>query len=140
VKNCQRSIPSLIIAIVFVLFSTSVLSEPGTSTKEQYNNILFQSNIDKDDGTEVLVREAFFPAGWKAPRHYHNGNLFIYVIEGEFEVTLEGSDKRVYTAGEALQMSARTHMDARNASSTSTLKLAVFQVGKPNAPFVVPVE
>ena len=31
-------------------------------------------------------------------------------------------------------------MEARNPSDTNSLKLAVFQVGKPDAPFVVPVE
>lgn len=107
---------------------------------QQYNNILFQSNIDETDGSEVLIREAFFPVGWRATRHYHNGNLFIYVIEGEFEVTLEGEETRVYLQGQALQMKARIKMDARNPSSTKTLKLAVFQVGRPNAPFVVPIE
>lgn len=34
----------------------------------------------------------------------------------------------------------RTAMDARNVSGTQPLKLAVFQVGAPDAPFVVPVD
>ena len=106
----------------------------------QYNRILFQSNIEKENGSEVLIREAFFPPGWKAPRHYHNGNLFIYVIEGEFEVTMEPEGRKIYRSGDALQMKPGITMDARNPSDVNPLKLSVFQVGKPNAPFVVPVE
>ncbi len=124
---------------LMLLLGTSIFTNADNS-ETQYNDILFQSSITETDGSEVLIREAFFPAGWKAPYHYHNGNLFIYVIEGEFEVTLEGEETKVYGAGDALQMKARIKMDARNPSLTSSLKLAVFQVGKPNAPFVVPVE
>jgi quercetin dioxygenase-like cupin family protein len=127
----------LIVIGSILIFTSTCLAEGLTL---QYNTILFQSNIDQKDGSEVLIREAFFPVGWRAPRHYHNGNLFIYVIEGEFEVTLEGEETRVYLQGQALQMKARTRMDARNPSPTKSLKLAVFQVGKPNAPFVVPIE
>ena len=112
----------------------------GDESSSQYNNVLLGSSIDKSDGTDVLVREAFFPVGWKAPRHYHNGNLFIYVIEGEFEVTMDNEETKVYRSGDALQMKAGVEMDARNSSDTLNLKLAVFQVGKPDDPFVVPVK
>ena len=115
-------------------------SQNDGAAEAQYNRILFQSNIEKENGSEVLVREAFFPPGWEAPRHYHNGNLFIYVIEGEFEVTMEPEGRRIYRSGEALEMKPGVTMDARNPSNINPLKLSVFQVGKPNAPFVVPVE
>ncbi len=107
---------------------------------ERYNNVLFNSSIDLSNGSEVLIREAYFPPNWKAPRHYHNGNLFIYVIEGEFEVDMEGVGLKLYKAGDALQMIPGSTMDARNPSATKPLKVSIFQLGKPNAPFVVPVE
>ena len=37
-------------------------------------------------------------------------------------------------------MRAETIMDARNPSDTNSLKLAVFQIGAPDSPFVVPVD
>ena len=96
--------------------------------------------VTESDGTDVLVREAFFPVGWTAPRHYHNGNLFLYIVEGEFEVTLDGEETKIYKAGDAMQMRAGVEMDARNPSDSLNLKIAVFQVGKPDDPFVVPIE
>ena len=107
---------------------------------KKYNNVLYKSTISSTDGKEVQIREAFFPPNWQAPRHYHNSHLFIYVIEGEFEVQLEGCEKTLYRKGEALQMNSDIEMEARNPSSENSLKLAVFQVGNPNAAFVVPVE
>ena len=37
-------------------------------------------------------------------------------------------------------MNSSIEMEARNPSSKNSLKLAVFQVGNPDAKFVVPVE
>ena len=125
---------------LLAIYPVSVLSQNTNEVEVQYNRVLFQSNIDLNNGSEVLVREAFFPPGWKAPRHYHNGNLFIYVIEGEFEVTMKPDGLKTYRSGDALQMKPGVLMDARNPSDKTPLKLSVFQVGKPDAPFVVPVE
>lgn len=131
--NGLKALPLYILVGVAAI---AVAEEPVV----QYNNVLFQSSINKSDGTDILIREAFFPVGWTAPRHYHNGNLFIYVIEGEFEVTLDGEETKIYKSSDALQMRAGIEMDARNPSDSRNLKLAVFQVGKPNDPFVVSVE
>jgi len=132
ISKLKTLLPYILVGVAAI----AVGKEPVT----RYNNVLFQSSITKSDGTDVLIREAFFPVGWTAPRHYHNGNLFIYVIEGEFEVTLDGEETKIYKSGDALQMRAGVEMDARNPSDSLNLKLAVFQVGKPNDPFVVPVE
>ena len=126
--------------IVLPIMMFSVIGCTYAGEKTQYNKVLFKSLISEKDGKDVQVREALFPPGWTAPRHYHNSNLFIYVIEGEFEVELEGSEKITYRDGEALQMNSGIQMEARNPSSEEALKLAVFQVGNPDADFVVPVE
>lgn len=126
-------------AIVVLVLLNIVFLAHADETKK-YNKVLFHSFISEKDGKEVQIREALFPPNWKAPRHYHNSNLFIYVIEGEFEVELEGRKKITYQKGEALQMNSGIEMEARNPSNKNALKLAVFQVGNPNAAFVVPVE
>lgn len=127
--------------VLFLLLLLGFNSQAADlQSQSQYNNVLFKSTISEKDGKDVQIREAFFPPDWKAPRHYHNSNLFIYVIEGEFEVELHGSDRVVYRAGDALQMNSGIEMEARNASSTKPLKLAVFQVGNPSSAFVVPVQ
>ena len=130
---------------VFSLVSVIACSgaAPGEdvgSPVEPYNEILLEGSIAKRVDDEVAVREILFAPGWQAPKHYHSSDLFIYVIEGEFEVTLEEGGRNVYVAGQALRMAAEAVMDARNVSVSEPLKLAVFQVGDPHAPFVVPVE
>ena len=126
--------------VILILLLLNMAYSSKADEPAKYNNVLFKSFISEKDGKDVQIREAFFPPNWKAPRHYHNSNLFIYVIEGEFEVELEGSKKITYQKGEALQMNSGIEMEARNPSNKNSLKLAVFQVGNPDAAFVVPVE
>jgi len=126
-------------ALIAVSASCSPTSETAP-TIEPYNHVLKRSTLDVENGEEIQVREILFAPGWTAPSHYHNSDLFIYVISGEFEVDMEGEGLKTYTAGQALRMMPNTPMDARNPSSNKPLKLAVFQVGNPDSAFVVPVE
>ena len=132
---------SAAISILFVALAVSTNSANGSkSSIDPYNRILDKYTLNIELGNEVQIREILFAPGWKAPRHYHNSDLFIYVISGEFEVDMEGEDLNTYSEGQALRMKPNTPMDARNPSETRSLKLAVFQVGNPDAPFVVPID
>ena len=139
-RYCNASSTLVIAGMFFFGFLSLAVSDDNESNSDQYNHILTKSSVINDGEVDVLIREVLFPPGWKAPRHFHNGDLFIYVIEGKFEVTMEHNGRIVYSAGQALEMRANTIMDARNPSDSNSLKLAVFQVGAPNAPFVVLVE
>ena len=141
-KNRYSGIGGAILVawISLVGLSSTAVADDNESISDQYNHVLKRTNVVNDGEVDVLIRESLVPAGWLAPKHFHNADLFIYVIEGEFEVTMEHNGRIVYSAGQALEMRAKTIMDARNPSDTNSLKLAVFQVGAPDSPFVVPVE
>ena len=126
------------IGVVFLAGCTS--EHENSSSPDPYNIVLMRTALNDGNGEEIQMREILFLPGWKAPRHYHNSDLFIYVISGEFEVDMEGEGLRTYVDGQALRMKPDTPMDARNPSATKPLRLAVFQVGNPDSPFVVPVE
>lgn len=128
------------LALTLVVSAGCSPSSESTSSIEPYNHVLSRSTLNVENGDEVQMREILFAPGWTAPRHYHNSDLFIYVISGEFEVDMDGDDLKTYTDGQALRMKPNTPMDARNPSNTNSLKLAVFQVGNPDLPFVAPVE
>lgn len=121
------------------LLNAAVADDAQTSD-DRYRRVLEKAMIESDGILEVMVREHYYPPGWKAPTHFHDGALFIYVLEGDFEVATKAAGVTTYKRGEAMQMPANTVMDARNASDTKPLKLVIFQVGPPGAPFLVPVE
>ena len=140
--NFTKSSAAILIAFVALLVSvsSSAVSDDAESNHDQYRRILQQSILKKSGDVEILIREHAYPPGWQAPTHYHDGDLFIYVVEGEFEISTDGDGKIIYSSGEAMQMAAETIMDARNASKTEPLKLVIFQIGEPGGPFLVPVE
>jgi len=141
VKNSYGSArTTLLIAGIFLFGFSSLAVSDDEPKDDQYNNILNRSRVNSDGEIDVLIREILFPPGWRAPTHFHNPDLFIYVIEGELELTMEHTGQIVYSAGQALEMRSKTIMDARNPSDTVPIKLAVFQVGAADAPFMVPVE
>ena len=126
---------------VLVIVASGCSSEQADAPLvEPYNEVLMRDALDLEIGEEIQVREILFAPGWTAPRHYHNSDLFIYVIAGEFEVDMEGTGLKTYTGGQVLRMRPNTPMDARNPSDVNPLKLAVFQVGNPDSAFVVPVD
>jgi len=129
-----------VLAVSIVGYSSTATSDDSELNSKEYNLVLKRTSIVNNGEAEVLIREILFPGGWLAPKHFHNADLFIYVIEGEFEVTMDHNGRVVYSAGQALEMRANTTMDARNPSATNSLKLAVFQIGAADSPFVVPVE
>lgn len=128
-------------ALTITMTTTGIAEEKNASeASAPIIHVLKKTQLYEDNETKVAIREHNYAPGWTAPTHYHNSDLFIYVVSGVFEVTMEATGKVVYGAGEALKMEPATIMDARNASDTEPLKLAVFQVGDIDAPFVVPVE
>jgi quercetin dioxygenase-like cupin family protein len=120
------------------LVGASAIADDTSPDDDQYRKILHEAMIRSAGDLEVLVREHEYPPGWAAPTHYHDGNLFIYVVSGQFEIRTNDSGTVLYGPGQAMQMAAGTVMDARNASDEAPLKLVIFQVGDPGHPFLVP--
>lgn len=138
--SVNKGMFNLAAAIVLASVSTVTFADDADLSDDQYRQVLQKSVLRKNGDVEILVREHVYPPGWRAPTHYHNGDLFIYVVDGEFEITTDQDGKVVFSSGEAMQMAAETIMDARNASKSKPLKLVIFQVGEPDGPFLVPVE
>lgn len=131
-------------AAILTLVATGLSSQvhAGDDTVGQLPQIqvLAKSHLSTDESVDVWIREHLYQPGWKAPTHFHNSDLFIYVVDGLFEVTTKEDGHNVYKSGEAVRMGANQVMDAGNASGSQRLKLAVVQVGGVDKPFVVPVD
>jgi quercetin dioxygenase-like cupin family protein len=87
VNNYKRV---FILGILIAVISSCSSNSESTPNVEPYNHVLKRSTLDVENGDEIQIREILFAPGWMAPRRYHNSDLFIYVISGEFEVDMEG--------------------------------------------------
>jgi len=95
------------------------------------------SDIAGKDTNMVLFEVA---PGWTIANHFHPAHIFIYIIEGSIEITVEGSDSKIISAGDVAYEVPNDNMVAKNVSSTEGAKFIVFTVGDIGEPVTVYVE
>ncbi len=91
------------------------------------------------DGKDVVVKHFTLPAGYVGGKHFHSGDVFVYVLEGELTID---TDKGVLTiaAGELYPEVPGMVMVGKNLSTSVAAKLLVFQVGDTGKPMMIKVQ
>lgn len=112
---------------------------------EEYVSTAIIDSVLHDDlealpGTEARVLDVEFPAGWTGDRHYHTGDVFVYVLEGEFVVDVEGEGRLRFGPGEVYHEAVNTVMQARNPSTSVATRVILFQVGEQGQPLMIRAE
>ena len=120
----------------------AVEPEPTPSEKQEYVSTAPTRQVLKEplfaiSGKEVTVFEVTLPAGWAGPRHYHTGDVIVYVQAGQFTVDVDGEGRKVFAAGEVYHEARNTNMQASNQSTTAETKLILFQVGDVGEPLMM---
>jgi len=101
------------------------------SSAQERGNVTMVLNEDMFSipGKEVAIQRAEYPAGWVGERHYHTGDIFVYVLEGQFIVDSEGGQRVTIDPGEVYHEAVNKVMQARNGSAKEPVKMILFQVG-----------
>jgi quercetin dioxygenase-like cupin family protein len=101
--------------------------------------LLHQMDLAAGDNLEARVIRFTLPAGYKGGRHYHTGDLIVYVASGSLtSETANGT--RTYKAGEAFYEIPGEVMRGVNESTDEETVLLVFQVGQQGEPLMVQSE
>lgn len=89
---------------------------------------------------EGLMYVADFPPGGVAPRHYHPGPEFIYVLEGAIVLQEDGKEPHTLKQGESMfNPTKRVHI-GHNPSTSAPTKVLVFLVVEKGQPPAVAVD
>ena len=102
--------------------------------------MVLQEDMFSIPGKEVAIQRAEYPAGWVGERHYHTGDIFVYVLEGQFIVDLDGGKRITIDPGEVYHEAVETVMQARNGSAKEPVTMLLFQVGDKGKPRVILAE
>ncbi len=100
---------------------------------------LHQAPLPGMEGKEMVVKHLALPADFVGGRHYHPGPVFVYVLEGELTVVLEGETK-TFGAGELYAEDIGDVMQGKNLSGSDDLEILVFQVGDIGKPMMIKAE
>jgi quercetin dioxygenase-like cupin family protein len=100
-------------------------------------DIVLKSDLVSVPGKEGTVLRIELPVGWVGGWHYHTGDVFVYVISGEFVVDVEGQGRKQFRPGEVYHEAVNTTMQARNPSTAKRTSLILFQIGGKGEPLML---
>lgn len=129
-------------AIAVLAISTTVSAEEKkeyTAPDAQKEVLLHQLGLAAGDKLEARVIRFTLPAGFQGGRHYHTGDLIVYVESGSLTAETENGTK-TYQAGEVFYEIPGEVMRATNDSTDEEIVLIVFQVGAQGEPLMVEAE
>ena len=121
------------IAIAATLIAGSFLALPAAEAQQGVKRTDLQQHDLSAPGREVVQVRVDLAPGAAFPRHSHQGEEIIYVIEGVLEYEIEGKPPVTLKAGEVLFVPAGTIHAAKNPGTVNAAELATYIVekGKP---------
>jgi quercetin dioxygenase-like cupin family protein len=130
---------------VFILIATIGMTTTASiwaQERQEYRTTAEQHEVLKSDlvsvpGKEGTVLKVELPAKWVGDWHYHAGDVFVYVISGEFVVDVDGQGRQSFGPGQVYHEAVNTRMQARNPSATQPTALILFQVGGKGEPLML---
>ena len=94
------------------------------------------TGMPRDSVQEIRVFTAVFEPGDKTVFHTHRWPVTAYVLEGTFTLEMEGRKPVIVHAGEAFVEPPNVRMTGHNHSATEKMRVVVFYVSEPGAPFL----
>ncbi len=92
------------------------------------------------EGKEVSIVHISAPPGFVTAKHFHPGEVFLYVLEGAITIEMDGDAPIKLGPGDVFQEQPGRSMVGRNLSSTHGAKILVFQIGDKGKPLTVKAE
>jgi quercetin dioxygenase-like cupin family protein len=117
----------------FIATEASAQGTPPAASGGVTRKIISKS--DGPTGYEILLIEAEIEAGVAVGRHTHPGVESAYVLEGGFELPIQGMETKMLKPGEAFQVPANTPHAGGKAGTAKTRLIITYVVekGKPLA-------
>ncbi len=139
--NRQRI--ALSVAMAAIIMGGIALAE-GTRTEEREEYVptaetttILREELAAIDGKEGTVFSGRLKPGWVGERHYHTGDVFVYVVKGSFTVDVDGEERKTFGPGEVYHEAVNKVMQARNLSTKDFTEVVIFQVGDKGEPLMI---
>lgn len=96
---------------------------------------LRQQPLPELDGKEVEMFTVSYGPGESSPPHRHNAHVFVYVLEGQLEMQVDGGEAVQLKPGDSFyETPDDVHRVSRNTSETEGAKFLVFMIKEEGAP------
>ena len=140
----MKRISVFLMAAVTGVAVTASTGLNSMAAEEEYvpdveSKILHKAPLPGFEGKEVIVMQFTAPPEFLGEKHYHPGPVYVYVLEGELAVEIEGETK-TYMAGDFFPEPVDMAMTPKNPSASGNLKLLVFQINDAGRPMMIKAE
>jgi len=118
-----------------------VLGSVSPQKETFQTNVLLERDISDYAGKDMMVtvRELTLKPGAVGSKHRHPGPVFVYVLEGDVEVEIEGSPPRVYHPGEIFsEIPHQLHLSTRNADPRRPARILSYILSRKGEPLTQP--
>jgi quercetin dioxygenase-like cupin family protein len=128
------------LGLVGVVASTIFASTPAWSqtTAEPVNGRSLESVLAEKlsviPGKVLTAQIVHYPPGGSSKPHYHDADVFAFVLSGRILSGEEGGEVKIYSAGEGrFERRGQHHVVSRNASNTEPASMLVVFIANDNA-------
>lgn len=102
--------------------------------------VLMKQKLEGLPGFSVQIVLVEGPPGWVGGRHYHPGHVFVYMLDGTYQLNFEDLTSRTVLPGEVFYEAPNSIMLSKNGSSTEWVRDVVFQILRDGQPGAVSVK
>jgi len=131
---------SSVLLVLTILLGIALGS--GNPQKEMFQTkVLLEKNVSEYAGKDmvVTVRELTLQPGAVGSKHRHPGPVFVYVLEGDVEVEIDGAPPKVYHPGEIFSEEPhQLHLSTRNAGDGRPARILSLILSRKGEPLTQP--
>ncbi len=121
----NKNILLLLIVLLFVCSSNVSAGKVKLQT-------LLKAQLEGVEDTEVIVSKVQIPPNSTLPKHWHPGEEFVYVIEGNVTLWQKGKENITGKAGEVIKVPLKQiHTGITGKEGVSLLVFRVHEQGQP---------
>ena len=132
------TLTKLVLPLACLVSIVLVAQEPKVAPKSKVTQLMSKDLPNLPD-RDAVVLTVEYPPGSSDPVHRHNGNAFVYVLEGTVVMQVRGGNQVTLTPGQTFYEGPDDiHVVGRNASDAKPAKFLVVLIKNKGAPVLVP--
>ena len=111
------------------LLAVIALSIGASAHADAVVNTLLSKDLISRSDQEITLLTVEYPPGGSSPRHRHDAQVLVYVLEGTLHMQVEGQELVTLKPGETFYENPEdVHLVSANASKTERAKFLVVMV------------
>ncbi len=137
----------ILTAVLAGTIAAGMATSQGLRAQEQQEQVskgkitpLLKTTLAGMEGKEVNILHIRASPGFVTAKHFHPGQVFVYVLEGTVTIEMEGDAPLKLGPGDVFEEPLGRSMVGKNLSSTHGAEFVVFQIGDKGNPLMVKSE